>query len=506
MEQKKVVNAEIERHKKWRMEQEPLSAGADQMIPNVGPGLNIGNITARDLIRSMVPINKNIVKNDRIAKSLARKKEVLNTALAAMNASFQADVARLEGDILNIKNTQQTIDRMRVDLQKLKLSTLTVPDRDALMDELNTKIQEAEEVVRALLGTYSSLKEAVEGFEEKMFKFTQYKNAVDLLIKTIRTLSDEELYNLDPSNIFSILTPEGTALLNEYLQNEKDEINERINQDISSVRALITAKEANVAAANADIEALRKDIKELEAIYLTSIGNALKDTFDEAKLKARFNISSLDDSNELAKLRDEITKATAVLDKQTASAVQKQLDETDKLIGDQISTVVTALAAIPTANLSPAATTMLTMLHDIYDKIQGSAATNSAEKLKALHDLNTIFDTVIPDLIKANDASKDVLEVFLTSVTQDVIDEINLLTSRLNGVVYLNDALIRDYEELKGLLLVSATTIQQGIGGVLKQVELSPTDLQKKYQAVVNKLVAIGDNTRKARAEKVQRY
>ena len=503
-EQKKIINAEIEYHKKWRMEQEPLSAGADQMIPNVGPGLNIGNITARDLIRSMIPINKNIVKNDRIAKSLVRKKEVLNTALAAMNASFQADVARLENDILNVKNTQQTIDRMKVDLQRLKLSTLTTPDRDALMDELNTKIQEAEEVVRALLGTYSSLKEAVEGFEEKRFKFTQYKNAVDLLIKTIRTLSDEELYNLDPSNIFSILTPEGTALLNEYLQNEKDEINERINRDISSVRALITAKEANVAAANVDIEALRKDIKELEAIYLTSIGNALKDTFDEAKLKARFNISSLDDFAELAKLKAEITKATAVLDKQTASAVQKQLDETDKLIGDQISTVVTALAAIPAANLSSGATAMLAILHDIYDKIQGSAATNSAEKLKALHDLNTVFDTIIPDLIKANDASKDVLEVFLTSVTQDVIDEINLLTSRLNGVVYLNDALIRDYEELKGLLLVSTTTIQQGIGGAVKQVELSPADLQKKYQAVVNKLVAIGDNTRKAREEKRQ--
>lgn len=254
-----------------RMQMDPDSIIWDEMVPGFGPTLYVGRISKRSLVLSMAPINKNIVLasnkmkeavaqraamvkaledvrkyNTNLAKSTKNKTAALQTRLndlpkvqnALTELMREARLLTYEIEGLTIKIANIEVKKSGFKKQDGKFAKNAQSDIDKLnilkeekakrLDEIPAIQQSLETEINNAIANIDAIKKQIEEHQQEAANLVAYNDAAGLLISTLKSLSEEDIYKLDPSNINSLLTSEGKDLLDAYYQQVKEDLTNKL--------------------------------------------------------------------------------------------------------------------------------------------------------------------------------------------------------------------------------------------------------------------------------------
>jgi hypothetical protein len=265
-----------------RMQMDPDSIIWDEMVPGFGPTLYVGRISKRSLVLSMAPVNKNIVLasnkmkealaqrtamikaledvrkyNTNLAKSTKNKTAALQTRLndlpkvqnALTELMREARLLTYEIEGLTIKIADIEVKKSGFKKQNGKFAKNAQSDIDKLnilkeekakrLDEIPAIQQSLETEISNAIANIDAIKKQIEEHQQEAANLVAYNDAAGLLISTLKSLSEEDIYKLDPSNINSLLTSEGKDLLDVYYQQVKEDLTNKliVNKTVDKIIA-----------------------------------------------------------------------------------------------------------------------------------------------------------------------------------------------------------------------------------------------------------------------------
>jgi hypothetical protein len=290
-----------------RMQMDPDSIIWDEMVPGFGPTLYVGRISKRSLVLSMAPVNKNIVLasnkmkeavaqrtamikaledvrkyNTNLAKSTKNKTAALQTRLndlpkvqnALTELMREARLLAYEIEGLTIKIASAENKKNKFKKQDGKLAKDAQSDIDKLnilkeekakrLDEIPAIQQSLETEISNAIANIDAIKKQIEEHQQEAANLVAYNDAAGLLISTLKSLSEEDIYKLDPSNINSLLTSEGKDLLDVYYQQVKEDLTNKLIVN-KTVDKIIVDKENELKAYNKSKQEFEKQLANRKA-------------------------------------------------------------------------------------------------------------------------------------------------------------------------------------------------------------------------------------------------
>lgn len=482
--------------KRHRMNIEPEAARFDKMMIGVGPAVAIGRLNTADLIRSMVPVNKNDSKGARIADQVKMKKEILNKALNVMLNNTQLEInditnTNIQLDALVTKITQL---KLKVEAGLLKGVQVSQEDQDAYAA--------AKQDLEALLDGYKDVEEAQKAFQDNLNTINNQIAALNLFKQTLSTLSQESVYRINPENIFSMLTPQGQALLDSYLETEKQDINDKLRASLEADPGdLIQNKQNEIDAAQKEIDALTLRLK-ASSDYLSEMTTALNATFKTDSIAKVVNrtspIASPYTFDELKDVQAAILDAQKTLVDLKEDAANKEFEKLQKStlqeVYSAINTIRAAYIALDTDKLTAYEGETINDIIAYIDEFaeiiadqkdfDANAKLNAVTKLLALNDEVNELENMTPEMTSI----VNTIKVFFAANLVKLETAYNSIDSNITKL----DELQTKYAELKDLFIVTTKTIRIGSssGPVVIQ-DLTAKELGDRLKATIAKFVEI---------------
>lgn len=312
-----------------RMQMDPDSIIWDEMVPGFGPALYVGRISKRSLVLSMAPVNKNIVLasnkmkeavaqraamvkaledvrkyNTNLAKSTKDKTTALQTRLndlpkvqnALTELMREARLLTYEIEGLTIKIANIEIKKSGLKKQDGKFAKNAQSDIDKLstlkeekakrLDEIPAIQQRLETEISNAIANIDTIRKQIEEHQQEAANLVAYNDAAGLLISTLKSLSEEDIYKLDPSDINSLLTSEGKDLLDVYYQQVKEDLTDKLIVN-KTVDRIITDKENELKIYNDNKQEFEKQLsnrnafnEKLKAITTADVTSDTVDTLN----------------------------------------------------------------------------------------------------------------------------------------------------------------------------------------------------------------------------------
>jgi len=297
----------VENPRNARLRMDEASVDWDQMRGGFGPAIYVGRISKRSLVLSMAPVNKNIVLasnkmkealaqrqamikaledvrkyNTDLNKSVKNKTAALQTKLNALpkTQNTLAAIARearllayeIEGLTIKIASAENKKNKFKKQDGKLAKDAQSDIDKlNALKEEKDKRLAEIPAIRQALEAEISNaianinvIKKQIEEHQQEAANLVAYNDAAGLLISTLGSLSEEDIYKLDPSDINSLLTSEGKDLLDVYYQQVKEDLTGKLIVN-RAVDKIIVDKENELKAYNKSKQEFEKQLANRKA-------------------------------------------------------------------------------------------------------------------------------------------------------------------------------------------------------------------------------------------------
>ena len=485
-----------------RIQMDPDSIIWDEMVPGFGPTLYVGRISKRSLVLSMAPVNKNIVLASNKMKEALAQRQAMVKALedvrkynTNLTKSIKDKTATLQTRLNDLPKTQSTlialqaeaielageIERLTLKIQiseaklagyssrmtsQRKTHEAIVAEGNKLKEEKAKRLDEIPAIRQALeaeisnaIANIDSVKKQIEEHQQEVDNLVAYNDAAGLLISTLKSLSEEDIYKLDPSNINSLLTSEGKDLLDVYYQQVKEDLNQK----------LIASRVVNNVEDEKQIELakLKKEVAEYQNEL--AVDKALNDKLTELT-SMNVNINTVDDLTKLLATYQSIYSTDKYKDKRTELSL-----EVNNIIADYISYMneMTVFYADPNNPLPADVDIKRAQILETKARLAALSPTSRIDdRIAALRDqANFPPNTVVNNAIyAAEDKLKDI------QVLQSILDQ------ALSGLV--NYSSIIEAAKIKG-----RDAIKTEVDNAIAQIEAARAEAENITKTINTRIV-----------------
>lgn len=261
----------VENPRNARLRMDEASVDWDQMRGGFGPAIYVGRIAKRSLVLSMAPVNKNIVlASNKMKEALAQRQAMIkaledvrkyNTNLTKSAKDKTATLQTRLNDLHKVQNTLTELTRearlLAYEIEGLTIKIANIETKksgfkkqdgkfvknaqsdidklNVLKEEKTKRLNEIPAIQQSLeteisnaIANINAIKKQIKEHQQEVDNLVAYNDAAGLLISTLKSLSEEDIYKLDPSDINSLLTSEGKDLLDVYYQQVKEDLTNKL--------------------------------------------------------------------------------------------------------------------------------------------------------------------------------------------------------------------------------------------------------------------------------------